>query len=336
MLKQGNNQSENKEIDTKGDFINTTSSKVQTNSRQDPRKYKYTAPSSGFISNFSDFTKNDSIQFTVLDDINAILDTAIYLQNKGNATKAAHYLEVALFGSCKVNEKILSLSDFRPGIDAINNTDLFVGSIQKINPDGTNEDGAAWSIFDGQGLGKLSSKKDFDHYLGWKFNNYDQDPNITTWITTLRNGLTEFVTETKGNQRWRNVTIEENAGRLNYRKDDYIDYLDGDLESSIYYNNKKRLEDINSGARDAKQVMYQNKYENKNQNNEDLADGSSGWPTTLISDKSRVYKGGSWADRTYWMSPGNRRFLDEDQASDMIGFRCAMDRIGSSRPNKKK
>ena len=328
-VKNGNNFSKEKEINTKGAFVNSTSSIVQTNSRQDPRKYKYNPPSSGYISNFNSFTKNDSIQFTVLDDINAILDTAIYLQNKGNATKASHYLEVALFGSvAKSNKNILTLADFRAGGDPDTECE---GSIYDTSTFNQKSDNRA--IF---GTGNLFSKNSYDHYLAGKFNNYDQDPNITTWITTLRNGLTEFVTETKGNQRWRNVTIEENAGRLNYRKDDYIDYLDGDLESSIYYNNNKRLTDINSGARDPKQVVYQNKYENKDQNGLDLADGSSGWPTTLISDKSRVYKGGSWADRTYWMSPGNRRFLDEDQTSDMIGFRCAMDRIGSSRPNKKK
>ena len=82
--------------------------------------------------------------------------------------------------------------------------------------------------------------------------------------------------------------------------------------------------------------MYQNKHENKDLMGGDLADGSSGDPLTLISDKSKVYKGGSWADRAYWMSPGNRRYLDEDKSSAMIGFRCAMDRVGSSRPNIKK
>jgi sulfatase modifying factor 1 len=50
--------------------------------------------------------------------------------------------------------------------------------------------------------------------------------------------------------------------------------------------------------------------------------------TTLISDKSRVYKGGSWNDRPYWLSPGARRFLDEDQSSSSIGFRCAQTFIG--------
>ena len=51
--------------------------------------------------------------------------------------------------------------------------------------------------------------------------------------------------------------------------------------------------------------------------------------STLISDRARVYKGGSWADRAYWMTPGTRRFLAEDQSSPYIGFRCAMIRVGS-------
>jgi sulfatase modifying factor 1 len=46
--------------------------------------------------------------------------------------------------------------------------------------------------------------------------------------------------------------------------------------------------------------------------------------TTLISDKSKVYKGGSWNDRAYWLNPATRRYLDEDEASAEVGFRCAM------------
>ena len=33
---------------------------------------------------------------------------------------------------------------------------------------------------------------------------------------------------------------------------------------------------------------------------------------SLIDDKLRVYKGGSWNDVAYWLSPGTRRFLDQD------------------------
>ncbi|QKJ28633.1 SUMF1/EgtB/PvdO family nonheme iron enzyme [Mucilaginibacter mali] len=50
--------------------------------------------------------------------------------------------------------------------------------------------------------------------------------------------------------------------------------------------------------------------------------------TTLISDKSKVYKGGSWNDRAFWLNPATRRAMDEDEASAEIGFRCAMNYDG--------
>jgi gliding motility-associated lipoprotein GldJ len=52
--------------------------------------------------------------------------------------------------------------------------------------------------------------------------------------------------------------------------------------------------------------------------------------SSLIHDRVRVYKGGSWADIAYWLSPGTRRFLAEDSCSATIGFRCAMIRAGSN------
>jgi formylglycine-generating enzyme required for sulfatase activity len=52
--------------------------------------------------------------------------------------------------------------------------------------------------------------------------------------------------------------------------------------------------------------------------------------TSLITDRTRVFKGGSWNDVAYWMSPGTRRYLDQDSATSTIGFRCAMIRAGSN------
>jgi formylglycine-generating enzyme required for sulfatase activity len=54
--------------------------------------------------------------------------------------------------------------------------------------------------------------------------------------------------------------------------------------------------------------------------------------STLINDSSRVIKGGSWADRLYWLSPAARRFKDQTKGDKTIGFRCAMHRIGGSQP----
>lgn len=51
--------------------------------------------------------------------------------------------------------------------------------------------------------------------------------------------------------------------------------------------------------------------------------------TTLVNDHSKVYKGGSWNDLAYWMNPAARRFMDQDEASAEVGFRCAMTMVGA-------
>jgi formylglycine-generating enzyme required for sulfatase activity len=47
-----------------------------------------------------------------------------------------------------------------------------------------------------------------------------------------------------------------------------------------------------------------------------------------ISNRTRVYKGGSWNDRIYWLNPTTRRYMDQDQSSSTVGFRCAMSILG--------
>lgn len=55
-----------------------------------------------------------------------------------------------------------------------------------------------------------------------------------------------------------------------------------------------------------------------------------------INDKARVYKGGSWKDRAYWLNPSTRRYLEQDKSSSDIGFRCAMSMVGNSIKSKSK
>jgi len=75
--------------------------------------------------------------------------------------------------------------------------------------------------------------------------------------------------------------------------------------------------DLNSFRRDG-YMDEENKYDRKTYN-------------SLISDKLRVYKGGSWADVAYWLAPGTRRYMEEDSSSAMVGFRCAMIATGRNR-----
>jgi formylglycine-generating enzyme required for sulfatase activity len=57
--------------------------------------------------------------------------------------------------------------------------------------------------------------------------------------------------------------------------------------------------------------------------------------SSLISDKTRVYKGGSWRDPAFYLSPSARRSLDENMSTNYIGFRCAMGSVGGTSANKK-
>ena len=135
-----------------------------------------------------------------------------------------------------------------------------------------------------------------------------------------------------------NVNVQGNAYRRNYKKADNINYLNGDVESQmgIDWNNflnetdaadtaKIKIDKWNQAA-----SMYEN----------DAAEGNSNemyvyGESSLITDRTRVFKGGSWKDRAYWLNPGTRRFLDQDQSTDAIGFRCAMDRLGSPKSSAK-
>lgn len=51
--------------------------------------------------------------------------------------------------------------------------------------------------------------------------------------------------------------------------------------------------------------------------------------TGNVFDNVKVYRGGSWADVAYYLTPGSRRFYNADSSSAMIGFRSAMIRLGS-------
>ncbi|TKT91274.1 SUMF1/EgtB/PvdO family nonheme iron enzyme [Dyadobacter frigoris] len=75
------------------------------------------------------------------------------------------------------------------------------------------------------------------------------------------------------------------------------------------------VNDLNAFRRDGYQDDAKN-YDSKNSN-------------SLINDNLRVYKGGSWSDVAYWLSPGTRRYMDQDSATASVGFRCAMIATGS-------
>ncbi|PJB59018.1 MAG: gliding motility lipoprotein GldJ [Bacteroidetes bacterium CG_4_9_14_3_um_filter_41_19] len=139
---------------------------------------------------------------------------------------------------------------------------------------------------------------DFNPYRGNVFKNVKKD---------IDGGIAPK--DSLGRIVYENITPEEAASRKNYRKADNVNYRDGDYQSGI----RADWLDGEEEETDSKSMYDYGQ-------------------TTLISDKARVVKGGSWDDGVYYLSPGTRRFLNEDESASTIGFRCAMIRVGSAIP----
>lgn len=132
------------------------------------------------------------------------------------------------------------------------------------------------------------------------------------------------------------VDEKETYLRQNFNKSDEKNYRDGDKQSSRYFDfgssenadetlsDKKRMYDspIHNVSTDSIGKMIRKFDKSKDR-------------TTMINDDVRVYKGGSWRDRAYWLDPAQRRYFPQDMATDFIGFRCAMSRVGPKSDFKK-
>jgi gliding motility-associated lipoprotein GldJ len=131
------------------------------------------------------------------------------------------------------------------------------------------------------------------------------------------------------------VEIDEkkNQLRTNFSIADNRNFRDGDRQSTRKYDGR-----FNDDT-DFTAEMYNapsHTVESDSLGNTIIKIDSLSTRTSLINNNVRVYKGGSWKDREYWLDPAQRRFYPEDQSTDFIGFRCAMSRVGSKSMNKKK
>jgi gliding motility-associated lipoprotein GldJ len=134
------------------------------------------------------------------------------------------------------------------------------------------------------------------------------------------------------------IDEEETFLRQNFSESDNRNYRDGDVESSRSFANGKP-EEGSENSKPESSLMYDAPTNAKvaldvDGNTVRTIDKSTK-RTTLITDEVRVYKGGSWKDRAYWLDPAQRRYLPQYIATESIGFRCAMSRVGSKSSVKK-
>ena len=131
------------------------------------------------------------------------------------------------------------------------------------------------------------------------------------------------------------VPVDENETNLRtqFSTSDNRNYRDGDRQSTRFY----KFTDSEEGAGEEKHRMYEAPKHSITADSLGKMDkkfDKSDKRTTLVDDNVRVYKGGSWRDRAYWLDPASRRFFPQDMATDYIGFRCAMSKVGP-KSNKK-
>jgi len=125
------------------------------------------------------------------------------------------------------------------------------------------------------------------------------------------------------------IDEDETYLRTNFSKSDNRDFRDGDKPSTRHYQSfGGETEEIEEDDKRMYNAPVPKVYADSSGTLDRQYDKASS-RTTLIDNEVRVYKGGSWRDRDYWLDPAQRRYFPQDMATDYIGFRCAMSRVGS-------
>ncbi len=141
------------------------------------------------------------------------------------------------------------------------------------------------------------------------------------------------------------VPVDQNETylRTNFSTSDNRNYRDGDKQSSRYFRfaDEEEPAEGDTVAKPKRVDPLKRMYQSPIHKIEVDSTGKliknfdkSKERTTLIDDNVRVYKGGSWRDRAYWLDPASRRYFPQDMATDYIGFRCAASKLGPKSSKK--
>lgn len=135
--------------------------------------------------------------------------------------------------------------------------------------------------------------------------------------------------------------VDADMNRRNYRQANNVNYLDGDRASQLEKWQDEATEESEAAAEEeggyeegeegeeseeatlSEADKYTEQMYRRESNTKDIPTSS------LVNNKVRVVKGGSWKDRAYYLQASTRRYYDQDKSTSWIGFRCAMDRLGS-------
>lgn len=183
---------------------------------------------------------------------------------------------------------------------------------------------------------------DFNYFRGNLFTKkmIDEEGNVVIAATGNGNPM-EYDTLPNGNIRPKQlpgtikyipITKDDAAFRRNFSKANNSNIGDGDMNSTRFFKDEEdqfasRPNMYNSPKGPTK--------ETDPITGDVVLKNDAAKRTTLISDRTRVYKGGAWSDREYWLDPAQRRYLPEYMATNYIGFRCVSDKVGPMSAGKR-
>lgn len=183
---------------------------------------------------------------------------------------------------------------------------------------------------------------DFNYYRGnvYTKNQIDEEGKVVVvspgniLYDTLPNGRI-VARNLPGEIRTVAVDDEDTYLRTNFSNSDNRDYRDGDTRSTRFYEQfNDYAEEDEDPASDKMYNAPKHRVEVDEEGKMIREYDTSSKRTSLINNETRVYKGGSWKDRAYWLDPAQRRFMPQYMATDYIGFRCAMSRVGDKSNEK--
>jgi formylglycine-generating enzyme len=164
-------------------------------------------------------------------------------------------------------------------------------------------------------------------YLPNDFGLYNMSGNVNEWVADV----------------YRKLSFEDFEDFNPFRGNEFVNKSLADKSKGLYAKDKygRPIKEPTKSGKKQKWAEVQNEQTQKDtsaiagkaynpdfRGYADTVNQSLYGVTTLVNNKSRVYKGGSWNDRAYWLNPATRRFLQQDETSAEIGFRCAMTMVG--------
>ena len=181
---------------------------------------------------------------------------------------------------------------------------------------------------------------DFSYYRGNEYTENAISDGSVEVVTiddfeseTLANG-NSIVKNLPGEIKRVEIDDKDNQLRTNFSMADNRNFRDGDRQSTRKYDDG--FNDDTNFTAEMYNAPIHPPAESDSSGNTIIKIDTLSTRTSLVNGNVRVYKGGSWKDREYWLDPAQRRFYPEGQSTDFIGFRCAMSRVGSKSINKKK